>query len=225
MPGSHRGPCLAFGLASLLATSACDFFKELEDAESAGAGDSESEGDGTESDGDGTAGTDGDTGDTEGADGPCTVVDERCDDQDVVQSCDPESGELFRVDCGILCGRYLNLTCVARNDGAHGCLCVEPGGNKLDDCGDLETCIASCGDLQGPCADACFGRTTTDSIRIYGALVYCAQDGCLQTCRDTPEICTTCFAQAMAGTAAGCGVERALCDQDRTDDPLDPWDP
>lgn len=226
----HRAAVLATALCLAFGLGGCDFFKELEDADSAGGdedtdGDSDTEGFDTSGQDETSSDTDADTdtdGASEGDGGPCEITDEHCDDQDTVQTCDPGTGELRRVDCGLLCGRFVNLSCLAQNDGAHGCLCVEPGANKIDNCADLEACIAGCGDVQGACADNCFGRTTTDAVRIYGALVFCAQDGCKEICEETPEACTTCFAQAMQGTAAGCGVERALCDQDRTDDPFDP---
>ena len=43
------------------------------------------------------------TGET-GDGGPCEAIDDRCDSQDVLHSCDLDSGELTELNCASACG-------------------------------------------------------------------------------------------------------------------------
>ena len=203
--GMRRLTCVRTGVAALLAAAAtpgCDFFEELEDAESAGS----SSGGGTEAGDDGAAG------------GPCVVaVDDRCEHQDLLASCDPATGVLTEVGCDALCGQNPNFTCVGTATGQHACWCVVPGKQKVYSCTELEACLGDCTDL-GQCTDQCFARTDESTIRMYGALVHCAERGCDETCRDTPDQCRACTAATIAD-GSGCSLERAVCNEDRNDEP------
>ncbi len=193
--------------------AACDFFHELDDADSAGTG---------------TGGTDTGTGsdtDTAGSTGtgPCSVAsDDRCLTQDALQSCDEASGELSSLDCGDVCGSFVNFTCIDTPSGQHGCWCVEPGAQKVYACWELESCLQGCTwDTTGECANQCFARTTAATVRMYGALVHCARSYCEQVCADAPDTCGGCLDDAMAGLAGDCAVPRSVCDNDQNDE----WQP
>ncbi len=186
----------------------CDFFQELEDAESADTGGSE----GTASD-DAGIGTE-----SEGfMAGPCEVLaDDHCKNQDVVASCDPATGVLSTVPCEALCGDNSNFSCVSTAGGAHACWCVVPGPQKVYSCTQLETCLGECAE-PGACTDQCFAKTTETTVRMYGALVHCAETGCSDTCTDVPEACSGCIANAIA-SGEGCSLPRAVCDDDDNDE-------
>ncbi|MEM6991649.1 MAG: hypothetical protein AAF721_14175 [Myxococcota bacterium] len=191
----------------------CDFFQELEDAESADTGDSEASEDATAG-GDPGASEDGFMA------GPCTIErDDRCENQDVVASCDPATGLVTTVPCDALCGDNANFSCVSTAGGAHACWCVVPGTQKLWSCTELEACMADC-DQPGPCTDQCFAKTTEATVRMYGALVHCAESGCTQTCLDSPEFCGPCIANAIA-SGEGCSIPRSICDADENDEGWD----
>jgi hypothetical protein len=178
----------------------CDFFRELE-SEDAGA----------------ETGTSGDSGDPYA---DCDLSDDYCEDQDRISSCDFSTGELSEVDCGVLCGSYINFTCTAVATGQHACWCVEAGSNKIDSCTQLEVCLADCGaGLTGSCGEKCFSRTLATTVRLYGALVHCAESECSEMCFDYPESCNSCLAAAKQGLYGDCGVERNVCDSDDNDDP------
>ena len=133
MPASRPRPGAISALLLLLAgaSAGCDFFRELDDAESAGTG-----GDSGGSGGSDTGTASGTGGATGG--GPCTVLeDDRCLTQDALQSCDEESGELSSLDCNELCGQFVNFTCIDTATGQHGCWCVEPGAQKVYACWEL----------------------------------------------------------------------------------------
>lgn len=186
----------------------CDFFQELEDADSADTGDSEGE-----------SGTEGDAEDGSGGEQvtPCTIAeDDHCENQDVVASCDPATGLVTSLPCGALCGDNANLSCVATMGGQHGCWCVVPGRNKLSSCSQLGQCLTNCTE-PGPCSDACFSKTTETTIRMYGALVHCAETSCESTCQDAPAACSPCVTSAIAN-GEGCTVERAICDADQSEE-------
>jgi hypothetical protein len=199
-------------------TAGCSWFKELQSADSAedsGSG-SGTAGDGDASDGSGSSGTGG---------GPCTIAnDDRCVDQDTLRSCDEATGEVTESSCNDLCTGTLNFSCViATAEAQHGCWCVVPGDLKLLTCTELESCLLDCGGANTTaCADACFDRTTSGTIRTYGALVSCAHHGCDDTCRDTPEGCAACISSAINSGAGDCVLERSVCDADA---PSDPWWP
>jgi hypothetical protein len=203
-----RWPILALGALGL-GGAGCDFFRELESDPGASAT-------GTDTSAEGTS-----TGDTD--DGPCEVlIDDRCADQDEVVSCDPADGVLRTVDCAAACGGLVNFTCVISASGQHACWCVEPGAHKLLTCQALEACVSEC-DLSESfaCADECFARTDPATIRLFGALVHCAEAACEETCREAPEGCQACVDAARTMGESGCSLPRAVCDDDR--DPDEPW--
>ncbi|RMG99501.1 MAG: hypothetical protein D6705_02955 [Deltaproteobacteria bacterium] len=195
-------------LAALVvaASSACDFFKELDSAESAGTSGMDTE-------------TDTGTGSGTGEDGPCGPSDDTCVDQDRLRWCDPETGEVTEVDCTSECGTFMNFSCVTVGPSTHACWCVEPGLQKVYSCTELEACLEGCGfDPTDACANQCFGRTTAETIRMFGALVHCAHAACEATCEDDPEGCAACIAAGMEGTYGGCTLARSVCDADQNDE-------
>ncbi len=200
-----RPPVPAFLVAlALAAVPGCDFFRELDSAESAG----------------GTGGTGGtDTG-TAGT-GPCAPEDDTCLDQDRLRWCDPQTGAVEEQDCTAVCGQYVNFTCLQVAPSTHACWCVEPGAQKVYGCAELEACLQGCGlDPDGTCTDPCFARTTARTIRTFGALVHCAHAACEATCDGPdPDACAACIDSAMAGTYGGCALARSVCDADRGDEP------
>lgn len=186
----------------------CDFFQELEDAESAST-DGDSEGD--------SEGIDGDGGTEGSAAEPCTLSDhDRCETQDRLASCNPSTGTLTTVPCDELCGQNPNFSCVSTGGGQHACWCVVPGKQKVNSCTELETCLGKCAE-PGSCTDQCFSRTTTTTVRMYGALVHCAEMTCEDTCSTSPAACGPCVAAAI-GSGEGCSLERAVCDEDKNDE-------
>jgi len=193
----------------MLALPACDFFKELQSDPDAG---------GTDEAGDDT--TDGtDT----GSDEPCDVLDEHCADQDTLVSCDPDSGELVTSQCAALCGdTLLNFTCTPTANFVHGCWCVSPGNIKLTACAELEDCVNGCGDPNSTCSQSCFADTDATTIRLLGTLWSCAVIACDEICAMYPADCNSCLASAQAGLWGDCGVERSVCDADKTDEPTWP---
>jgi hypothetical protein len=199
---------LVAACALATAVAGCDFFRELEDADSADTGGSGSD----------TAGSESGTGAlVDGA--PCQVaLDDRCEDQDLLASCSPEDGILRVVDCAQTCGVYTNFACIGTQTGQHACWCVEPGKQKVLNCGEIEVCLSECPDF-GPCTDACFAKTTESTTRLYGALVHCAQAHCDELCRTDPASCAGCTAQARVEGSGECTLARALCDADQNDEP------
>lgn len=189
--------------AAFVLLSGCGFFTELESADMPGDDDA-----GTSTDDTGTG-------------GPCTLVDDDyCMDQDTLSSCSVDSGETSIYDCGELCGQYLNFTCLNVGTGQHGCWCVAAGKQKVYSCTELEDCLRGCGGAyDSSCADQCFSRTTSGTIRMFGALIHCAQAGCEAGCLADPGGCGACVNAAQAGESGGCAVERAVCDNDRNDEP------
>lgn len=212
--------CAALLVVSL--STACSYFKELQSAESvtesSGAtGDDSTASDDDDDDSDGTA-------DETSEDQTCEILDDdRCLDQDTLQTCDPETGERTEFPCGDLCTGTMNFSCViASADARHGCWCVVPGDQKLLTCIELEGCLFECsGSGDSACADSCFDRTNAATIRTFGALVSCAHHDCDETCREEPEGCSVCIANATAGVG-DCVLERSVCDSDA---PSDPWWP
>ncbi len=201
---SLASPALTLALA--LAAGACDFFQELDSAESAGTTGGTSGGGATDT---GTAGA-----------GPCGPADDTCLDQDRLRTCDPATGEVTEYDCAAVCGGTLNFTCLMVTPQDHACWCVEPGAQKVYGCKDLEACLQGCGaDPTDACANQCFGRTTAETIRTYGALVHCAQAACEPTCEADVTACAACLESAMAGTSGGCALARSVCDADTGDEP------
>lgn len=161
----------------------------------------------------------GDGGETTEGELSCGVEDDLCLSQDTLQSCanGGEDPELF--DCGALCGSFVNATCLHVGNGLHGCWCVDPGDYKTLSCTELESCLAGCDeDATGECGQECFGRTTAQTGRLYGALVHCAESECRDTCLLAPAACEECYTGALNGLTGSCVVERSLCDDDRNDD-------
>jgi hypothetical protein len=185
--------------------AACGFFEELQSAESA----------------EGESGTDGEPPVPEGA---CEFpIDDRCGDQDTVHRCDPSTNEFEVWSCSGVCGQYVNFSCVATGTGQHGCWCTEPGKQKVLSCSELATCLEGCvNDATGGCADQCFGRTDTATVRLFGALVFCAHDSCHELCLETPELCGSCIDNAVRLGQHGCAFPRSVCDGDRNDEPWSP---
>jgi hypothetical protein len=211
-----RPTILSLQLTVLIAlgASGCDFFRELQSLPEAGE-------DGTAEDESGGTGNTGETGDTGGGQ-PCDVLDESCSDQDTLQSCDFESGELLTYDCGAWCGEgaLLNFTCTPTADFSHGCWCVEPGDIKLDSCSQLELCVFECGgDPNSQCTSSCFQRTDAQTIRLLGTLYSCADRACDELCVASPGDCGSCLLSARAGLWGDCGLAREVCDADVTDEP------
>jgi hypothetical protein len=206
-PGRSRRWLVPIWALMGLPGAACDFFDELESAPGATA-----------------SGTDTDTGSTSTGDtSACEVeIDDRCLDQDTVASCGPDDGILTEVDCPTLCGELVSFSCVATGSGQHACWCVEPGDVKTLTCTGLEECLGEC-DLSESfeCADRCFDRTDPATIRLYGALVHCAEAACQDTCPVAPETCEACIAEARIAGEGGCSLPRAVCNDDR--DPEEPW--
>lgn len=206
----RRGATLVLALA---VAAGCGLFKELQSEESAtSAGSGSSSGTGSSS---GSGGSD----ETSAS---CEIsMDDRCADQDTLQTCDPDSGAFAEYACADLCAGTPNFTClIASSDGRHGCWCVAPGPQKVLSCTDLEGCLNDCtGAADMSCADACFSRTTIETIRTFGALVYCAHKECDDACREAPEGCGTCIDQAIAAGTGSCTLERSVCDQDHNDEP------
>lgn len=184
----------------------CDFFRELESLPEAGEDES---GDGSE-----------DEGDSETGDQPCTVLDDRCSDQDTLHSCNFESGELDSYSCALLCGEeLLNFSCVPTAEFRHACWCVNPGKIKIDTCAQLESCLANCGDPASACSNACFERTDAQTVRLLGTLYSCADRACDELCATSPADCASCLAAAQAGLYGDCGLQREVCDADKGDEP------
>lgn len=197
----------------LAAALGCGLFKELQSVESAGDDDS-----GSGSSGSGSS----ESGGSETEAPPCEVAqDDRCEDQDTLFTCDAATGEVTEYACQELCGANLNFTCLlATNDGQHGCFCVAPG-IDASTCAELESCLQDCtGAVDSSCSDKCFSRATTSTIRMYGALVYCAHSDCSATCTETPESCGSCIQNTIVTGGSACVVERSVCD---ADDPEDPY--
>ncbi len=186
----------------------CDFFHELESLPDAGEDESGS-------DDDAEAETAGETGD-----GPCTVLDDRCSDQDTLHSCNLETGEVDTYYCAALCGDSLiNFTCTPTSDFRHACWCVSSGAIKIDTCAQLEVCLAECGDPGSDCANACFERTDYQTIRLLGTLYSCADRACDDLCEVSPADCGSCLVAAQAGLWGDCGLHREVCDADVNDEP------
>lgn len=211
-PVAHCRPFLTLCQIFVLAAfgGGCDFFQELESEPGAGESGAEE-----------STGADEGTGDTD--DGPCTLAeDDRCLDQDTVQSCSVEDGTVSELDCGALCGGFTNFSCVATGTGQHACWCVEPGPTKVYTCRELEDCMEGCPPAADfSCPDQCFARTDAMTIRIFGALLHCAEATCEQQCIDAPQTCNACIEAARIEGSGGCSLPRAICDDDRN--PEDPW--
>lgn len=206
------GQVLTFSALCGPGAGGCDFFRELE-SEPGAVMDTET----------GTDTGSGDASGTDTEDGPCELLrDDRCQDQDTVLSCNLQDGTVSEVDCVATCGSYTNFSCVATPSGQHACWCVEPGKTKVLSCTEVEECLIDCDlSVSLECADRCFSRTDTLTTRIYGALVYCAESTCQQTCIDQPENCLACIDSALSQGAGGCSLPRAICDGDKN--PEDPW--
>lgn len=194
-----------------LSLAACDFFRELESAP--GAEETGDTGDGDQAD----AGT----GDTGSADEPCTVLDDRCSDQDTLHSCNFETGEIDTYLCVALCGQNsMNFTCTPTADFRHACWCVTPGAIKIDTCSQLEDCIVDCGgDPASPCTQGCFEQTDAQTARLLGTLYSCADRACDDLCEASPAECGACLIAAKAGLFGDCGLQREVCDSDLGDEP------
>lgn len=193
---------------SLLAATGCDFFKELEGNESETGESSTESSTGDES---------GDTG--ESGDGPCIPgQDDFCSAQDLLEACDPDSGELVTFDCAAACSPNLNVSCLQVGT-VQSCWCAAPGNNKIDSCSELEDCLDSCGaNAYAGCGDACFGRTDASTIRLFGSLLHCAEESCAVICDADAVACTNCLYDARAGLIGDCALERSICDMDSNGD-------
>ena len=149
------------------------------------------------------------------SDGPCQIEDEACIDQDVMLICDPDSGNADMMFCPDRCGDKINISCLQIDSSHHACWCQTPGPRKNINCAELETCIERCTQqASDDCMPRCFARTDSLTARLYGALLYCAEEQCHDLCHKTPELCQKCVVSARSGTDGACIVERSLCDQD-----------
>jgi len=192
----------------------CGLFEELQSVEDASAGADTAGSESTASSDDGDSGSE-----TAGA--ACEIVtDDLCEDQDTLQTCNPETGELTVYACGELCGTNINFTCLlAASNGQHGCWCVEPGIDAMP-CTELEACLQQCVGTPGEaCSDQCFSRATAGTIRTYGALVHCANAECAPLCQSMPEACSGCIQGTIAQGTGDCAVPRSLCDADVIEEP------
>jgi hypothetical protein len=206
---------LALCLPSL---AACPFFQELESKE--GATDSDGESDGGSTDASSTT-SDGSTATSEASAAPCTVeADDRCIHQDLVQRCDPRTGDVSLLDCAPQCGALTNLSCLDAGQGTHACYCINPGEQKVWSCTEIESCVLGCGTIA--CEDDCFRRSDDLTARMFGALLHCAEAACVEVCAADVSACIACRATALEGRTGGCSVERSLCDADRGDEPTWP---
>ena len=204
------GPWFGLCACATVAAGCGNFFEELQSADSADSGDTDSD----------DAGLDGDDDMVEVPGSDCVYPEDgRCVDQDTIQRCDPESAEIEIHGCTEICGGFTNFACVMVSPGEHGCWCVEPGRQKVFSCSELEACLADCGSAAtSACADACFARTDQTTVRLYGALVNCAHDGCHEICNETPESCAACVESAIQTGAGACGLARSVCDADDNDE-------
>ncbi len=186
---------------------ACSLFDEL-GSKSNGGGDGGSDsGGGDESEG--------------GAIASCIPAQhDRCLEQDVLQSCMTAGGNTLRIQCDELCGDNVNVTCLATSIEQHGCWCAAPGRAAQSTCAELEACILRC-NFDIACSDTCLTRSDATTMRLFGALVYCAQAGCEETCMQDASTCGLCVQTKMTGADGDCAVERTLCG-DETDTPF-PW--
>jgi hypothetical protein len=183
-------------IALLLMLTACDFFKELQSENTDETGDDEV----GDTDTDGTA-------EETASDQPCDVLDEHCENQDVVVNCNPETGELVTSQCAALCGdQLLNFTCTPTESFIHGCWCVSPGNLKLTTCTELETCVNECGDPNSACSQQCFVDTDATTVRLLGTLWSCADRSCDEICAAYPGECGVLLAAAKSGLWGVCGV-------------------
>jgi hypothetical protein len=204
-PGRSRRHFIAIAIAA----ACCGFFEELESLESAEAGE--------------TDGSDTDAAPTEGEPGCSFPEDDRCGAQDRLHACDPQTEVPSTWDCASLCGALVNFTCLGVGNGQHACWCVEPGAQKVLSCKELEGCLRGCeGAPDLGCADQCFGRTTTGTVRTLGALVHCVHSSCHEICTGDPNACASCIETGMSG-AGDCVLERTVCDNDRNDEPEWPY--
>jgi hypothetical protein len=193
-------------VVSVFALGACDFFNELQSADS-----ETGEGDG-DGDGDGESGSE--TG------GECTLQDDMCVSQDNLLSCNFETGELEDLNCANLCAPNINVACMMAPSTVHACWCAVPGDIKIDSCTQLESCLNNCGPAATEeCGWNCLDRTDASTVRLLGALLSCADIACDQICKDDINVCADCLLSARAGLYGDCSIERSTCDQDSSE----PW--
>ncbi len=198
---------LTIAIALSFGAAGCDFFKELEGNESETGEESSSE----------TAGES--TGET-GEESCMLGVNDACIAQDLVLTCEQDSDEFVTFDCAAACSPNLNVSCITVS-GVQGCWCAAPGPNKLDSCSELEDCLDGCGaQAYESCGDTCFARTDSQTVRLLGALIYCAEQSCETICGQDPgAACGNCLWDARQGLIGDCALERSICDQDSNGDP------
>ncbi len=217
-----RAASVAAALTVGIAVAGCSLFQELQSADSSTPATDGSSG-GSDGSGSGSGSGSG------GAEAHACVIasDDRCENQDTLRSCDPSTGEATVYSCTDVCGGNLNFSCLlASTEGQHACWCVVPGAGKQLSCTGLEDCLRACEASQSApagCADTCFSRTNAETIRSYGALVFCANEYCDTACHEDQAACGDCVAEAIQFGGGDCTLERALCDQDDGTD--DPWWP
>jgi hypothetical protein len=209
-PTAQVRPVLRAALFISITSSAalgCDFFRELESRPEAGE-------EADDADDEAESGTAGETGGE-----PCTVLDDRCSDQDTLHSCNFSTGEIDTYYCAGLCQGSLNFSCTPMADFRHACWCVSPGKVKIDTCSQLESCLVGCGDPNSACSEKCFSRTDQVTIRLLGNLYSCADRACDDLCAASPVECGSCLLAAKAGLWGDCGLARQVCDADVGDEP------
>lgn len=206
---------LAIAIALTLGLSACGkFFEEMP----LGEGNESGTASGTES----TAGTAASTG-TEERGLDCKTAISDCPSQDVLEVCQGEPRVAQRQNCSQLCGAMTPVTCYASGDLAnHGCWCEATGKVNQFGCAGISHCVARCGgpELGSSCVRGCFTRNNAVAARLYGTLVFCAQNDCKELCRNNPAQCKSCIQQTMAGKMGACAALSASCAQDRGEQPL-----
>lgn len=194
------------GFAIALALSGCgNFFEELP----LGDGSTETESSTTSGAATGTA---------TGTGLDCNQALSDCASQDRLMACEGEPRVPRGQDCAQTCGAVTAVTCYAAADlSSHGCWCEQTGPVNQFGCAGVSQCVARCGgpELNSTCVHACFARNNAVAARLYGALVFCAQNDCKSLCKNNPAQCASCMQKTMTGALGGCAALSAACSQDR----------
>lgn len=201
------------GIACALLVTGCGkFFEEMPLGSTAGS----SNASGTQSSGQSGSGTP----TSGGLD--CKAALSDCANQDEVRSCQGQPRIARSEACAQRCGTLTAVTCYGTgNLASHGCWCEQTGRVNYFGCSGLSQCVARCGgpEVGSTCVRGCFARNNAVAARLYGALVFCAQNDCKQLCRLNPAQCNACVQRTMAGTLGSCAALSATCAQDRGEQP------
>lgn len=156
------------------------------------------------------------TGDSSGLD--CSQALSDCASQDRLLDCQGEPRVARSQECAQTCGAMTAVTCYAASDlSSHGCWCEQTGKVNQFGCAGISQCVARCGgpETDSPCVRSCFTRNNAVAARLYGALVFCAQNDCKDLCKNNPAQCSSCMQRTLSGTLGGCAALSAACAQDR----------